>query len=524
MSTYALKNKGGGRGSGRSWRYITISRMWGERREIAVPVCVVACSVLRRTANRAQRSPWKGRLQLLGVMANAAQRPPRRRFDGSSRAFAELIMEFAEDRSIIRYGESERVDGARIDKKAIEAAMPVLVKLQAAMPTLKFKRSTVFSGLQYVAAVKKYEFRDEEEKRDWHITMTRRFLNLCRATSQCLHTDWGRQLFPWLAGVAASTSPGVAACAGESGQDGSEAEESGKGISFGWDQELGQAWRQVPGSKLCEVSLRVEAPDGASDTDQPVAVWPCGFTRAVPHLTCGDLKALQQRRACAKETCEVFFSGDHIDTHHRVVVKSRTDRTQLVSMYEQSKQIAQTRVDDWESVEKAGACMVVVAKEYCAGVLSKQGLLKRRDEIMQADPSVKKNKRKAAGATRQKPARAGEPVDGPPAEGAGQQGRGGSSGAPEEGACARWSVGKLSRPRMHGAAEEPQGSPQEASEAAAATAPVAACAAASTPAVATPLGSRPAQVGPAQSLACVRRHAPGPAWDEVDDDFERLGF
>ena len=184
----------------------------------------------------------------------------------------------------------------------------------------------------------------------------------------------------------------------------------------------------------------------------------------------------------------------------------------------------QTRVDDWESIEKAGACMVVVAKEYCAGVLSKQGLLKRRDEIMQADPSVKKNKRKAAGATRQKPARAGEPVDGPPAEGAGQQGRGGSSGAPEEGACARWSVGKLSRPRMHGAAEEPQGSPQEASEAAAATAPVAACAAASTPAVAAPLGSRPAQVGPAQSLACVRRHAPGPAWDEVDDDFERLGF
>ena len=216
------------------------------------------------------RSPCRGQLgRVPGPMAKAATRPPRPRFEGTSQDLGDVIMEFADDRSIICYDEAERVEGAKIDKKAIEAATPVLVKLQAVMPTLAFKRSTMAGALLYVAKVKKYEFRDEEEKRDWHTTMTRRFMNVCRATSQSMNTDWGRRLFPWLNGVAASTSPAVAACARESGQDPSEAKESDNDFILGGPKNLGRRGVRLVGPNSARPACASKRQTGpATQTNQ----------------------------------------------------------------------------------------------------------------------------------------------------------------------------------------------------------------------------------------------------------------
>ena len=106
------------------------------------------------------------------------------------------------------------------------------------------------------------------------------------------------------------------------------------------------------------------------------------MTLACTDVTCNELVEIERGRNAA--VSEVFWKGEHSVTHHRIEVKRRADRPvkddptdnkMLISMYEQNKQILQTRVSAWETEAVAANFMVGIAIDYAADKVSKSELI-----------------------------------------------------------------------------------------------------------------------------------------------------
>ena len=86
-------------------------------------------------------------------------------------------------------------------------------------------------------------------------------------------------------------------------------------------------------------------------------------------------------------------------TKHRVVVRDRTDRHKLISMFEQSGQICQIRADKFGESEagqqQAASIMVELAKKYCEDKVKRIDLSKMKRSLLckhvQAAPRVRKS-------------------------------------------------------------------------------------------------------------------------------------
>ena len=102
-----------------------------------------------------------------------------------------------------------------------------------------------------------------------------------------------------------------------------------------------------------------------------------------------------------------------------MTVQQRVDRSLLLSMYEQGRQILMTRLDKFAEVQDqhhqvlkthpaliaAAAMMVPLAQRYCKGLLKREDLKKHRDEYL-ANMNVRGEKaarRSAAAAEKSKP-------------------------------------------------------------------------------------------------------------------------
>ena len=76
------------------------------------------------------------------------------------------------------------------------------------------------------------------------------------------------------------------------------------------------------------------------------AVWPDDMKWKV-----SDVTSSQYQLLCSKSTSgggsnvlREFWRGEHVVSHHACIVKERTDRTRLVSLFEQGRQILQINV------------------------------------------------------------------------------------------------------------------------------------------------------------------------------------
>ena len=90
---------------------------------------------------------------------------------------------------------------------------------------------------------------------------------------------------------------------------------------------------------------------------------------------------------------ENVWEGTHCTTNHKVRVAQRTDRSLLMVIYEQARQICQVRVDAFdknmsEQVQRlpadhpvivmAGEFMTTIAKDFCEDKIKKEDLLEAR--------------------------------------------------------------------------------------------------------------------------------------------------
>lgn len=325
--------------------------------------------------------------------------------------FAEVLSPVVTTRLFLKYDESATVDNAKTLPELITKAHPLLLVLHNTQPSLSFVRSTVRDGLQLVLNEKETFGMKPMDAVDWVETMTRRMMNLCRVVSQGQKkhgdTPWVQNL-PWV------TKPDV-----EAGVSGKKARPAARGQSnssssvppaaavvdcfYGYDTETCKSWRQpagCKGTKGREMCVEIIIPDGALDDASPIARWADGFERKVPELVVGDLKMMQQPRSGTKDACEVYFEGQQHGTHHRVIVKKRTDRDLLVSLYDQTRQVLQVKASRFiGGVDEAGSFMVKIAKAYCEGTVDASGLKKLREDGLALIPSPPKVcKRPAAAA------------------------------------------------------------------------------------------------------------------------------
>ena len=81
-----------------------------------------------------------------------------------------------------------------------------------------------------------------------------------------------------------------------------------------------------------------------------------------------------------------YWEGQHRSSKNRLYVSNRADRHLLMSLYEQSRQIAQIRVDRFgdeneQNIKKACDMMTKLGKMYAEEQVSRAGLHTKRDEL-----------------------------------------------------------------------------------------------------------------------------------------------
>ena len=127
-----------------------------------------------------------------------------------------------------------------------------------------------------------------------------------------------------------------------------------------------------------------------ADDTHVLAEWPDGC-KSMIRLTKNQLKGSHTAPG-------VLYENEHTQTHHKISIKQRVDRSLLMSVYEQNRQILQVKMNlfgpiDNENVQQPldhpatqGALSLLTGKplvdKYCAGELTQQQLKDTRAEAL----------------------------------------------------------------------------------------------------------------------------------------------
>ena len=328
----------------------------------------------------------------------------RSRFTGSPEELAAIIAPHCTSASWLRYDEAEQVSAAKLDARAVRAHAPLLAKLRDVQSNLSFCKKLMGDAMAIVVRERQLEWRlNDDDARDWAETMTRRLRNMCRGTHQSCSRGkpppWTANL-PWMGrrdleavkdaapapgAEQASGSSAVAAAVKHEALQAQEACVAPQEYIFGYDRELNQAWRQLlPGGRK-ELAAALQAPEGASPSDAPLASWPDGMQRAITDITVEELLAMAGPRRAVRS--RHHWAGVHAATHHRLVVTAKADRGTLAVVEEQGAQILQIGVklfgaDDEGHLLQALEMATRIAKKYANDEVEKAKLYELRDEYL----------------------------------------------------------------------------------------------------------------------------------------------
>jgi hypothetical protein len=161
---------------------------------------------------------------------------------------------------------------------------------------------------------------------------------------------------------------------------------------YEFNEELVICTRRLADSTASgEPSLPLTVPDDGDDSDMVQATWMTDpLVHEVPGLTVKRLKLLVNR--CGSY-CGELWSSTHTVTKHKIHLQQRVDRHLLVSLYEQTRQILQLRLDllgpiedqrqqlpkESEVLKKGISIMQPIGEKYCRGDLTKDDLKQARD-------------------------------------------------------------------------------------------------------------------------------------------------
>ena len=273
-------------------------------------------------------------------------------------------------RSFVMYDEAERVEKAKTLPEAIGKAHDILVALRAISCNLSFTREAWKACILKLYNANKdcEDWRvSDHDLPDYLVTMERRMMNLCRTVQQ------GQ-----LKAKSSSTKPKwIQALPWYSHGDGMQ--EQQEEMQFGFDCNLMLAWRSIDGKRK-EWSKPFVLHEHLEDHDSMMAEWADGFKREVVDCTVGDFKRFSQHEEKKKEA---HWAGEHVTTHHALMVKEKKDRCDLVILLEQRRQILQLKLSDFPCKDDAITMMIMIAQEYSSNKVSKQNLKSFRDKLLQ---------------------------------------------------------------------------------------------------------------------------------------------
>ena len=285
----------------------------------------------------------------------------RRRFTGSDTAIRAAILPLMQaNKSFIRCCDAEHVQDSRISLKDVQAHPHLLANLHALCGNLAFKRSQLEAVINDLAT--SMLSLTAAEQQDYTRTIASRIRNLCyfvannerkkKPPSWVCTLPWHKEKDgPPLALPSSATTPSPLPATKSTSKP-------PKGAwLYGWNTELCRAFRcKAPGAKV-DLALPHEVEDTAAGSDPLMAVWEDGTRHPVEDVTVEMWRAMQASRH-SKSGNEALWQGERLGTFHKLRIAQRTDRCLLLSLYEQSSQIANVRIDRWGALPGVQPCVV----------------------------------------------------------------------------------------------------------------------------------------------------------------------
>lgn len=108
-----------------------------------------------------------------------------------------------------------------------------------------------------------------------------------------------------------------------------------KGVVWsGFDVELGKAWRMLPGKPKEWSDEDLIIPEGAKDSDVPLARFPNGDTEPVKGLTVKQARLAIELKKRGKNATAVKWEKERVGDKMKLAIKRKPDRTPLLILYE----------------------------------------------------------------------------------------------------------------------------------------------------------------------------------------------
>ena len=416
--------------------------------------------------------------------AQPERKAGRKRFTGGPQALADALIPIArkKGKSFLRYPTEGKLPAAKVDVPSILAADDVLLACAQLQGNLSFCKTDTEKAMQIVG--KKFQKTwalQDAHFNDWWTTLSGRLRNVLfvvgHAASKTKPPAWvanltfvsgsARQVVEEVLAsgqeeegeVQQEAAPGKSsgdAAPGATSGDAAHGASSGdaaanKGSSdagpgdfnHGWSTDLMMAWRVQFGRPASDkdFSNPIEVPEGVDDADFVLATWPDGYSAQVSECTYGMYKSQQRKHKSSAESS--LWSGVHSITNNKVTVVQRVDRSLLLSVVEQGRQILQVRVDRFgelpgpqpstvprtdPTLSKAADFLQPIAEDYCRDVIKLTDLQQIRDEKLREEKIPMRVARRPAAAvtgegeegikSRKKPKKVTKKDDGPEVEAA----------------------------------------------------------------------------------------------------------
>ena len=236
-------------------------------------------------------------------------------------------------KSVVRYNETKPMSKSKLDQGQILQHKDLLIALRGELQRWKLMKSDADKIFKTLGGEFKTTFKmDDEQIKDWRETMVKRLRNMIWGVSQALKKEchWALESF--------GDHPARA-----SGSDQREEQPAPAACEYHWDTCLNLGYKKLAGNenRLYSLAPRIE-PD-ALGSDGIVLEWLDGSTCKMSEhiMTVGKYRLLACARANNSQS--KLLELEHEVTHNKVWMIQRCDRSLLVSIYEQSKQICQVK-------------------------------------------------------------------------------------------------------------------------------------------------------------------------------------
>jgi hypothetical protein len=376
-------------------------------------------------------------------------------YKGNAHEFKELIQPVLDKmgKHLCRYpSEEEKVQDARTLPQSIVKEDWLLEILHGESNALLYPKAIVEGALNIIVKEQqtKWQF-DANDAKDWVTTMTRRIRNLARVVGQPLSKNrtpvWMKKLKFHLKmktleisgdhpvgsdaenGSADEADNAENGSADEADSDNAPLANSMPEWIVKFDKELMLATRSKKQGGKVELSMPILDFASMSPNDMVKATFTIGgvTVHEVPGLTFGNLRLLMRNNH--NKGIGRIWQGEHKTTHHAIFIEQRVDRCLLLSLFEQSKQRLQLRMDmfgevanqsqqlpkDDPTLAKAVAFMIPIAQKFESGELDHSELKEHRDECLRTHGMSGTKKRPSITAGRATGGSAKEPVTKRPA-------------------------------------------------------------------------------------------------------------